>query len=547
MKRKLVSFLLALTMMMSVTACGGAGANTDADAAEGTEAASDETVSTTDNAEEIAQVTADADTAVADEIKYARASDVTNLDPVLVSYTADIQIINMICEELVTTDDEGKNIISGLAESWEVSDDGLTYTFHIIPDLKFSDGTDVTADDWAFSFERAMTTDESSWAFSVSNIESVEAPDDDTVVIKQKEATSNLLSNLSCFNVALQSKAHYEATNEYTDAGSYPIGTGSYCISDWQTEDHISLTANPYFHGDAPKTEKITFLTVADDNARMMMLKSGDADIISDVPYSNMEELNNTDGLITAGIESTGNKYIILNEASNKALANKEVRQALLYATDKQTIVDMVLYGYGKTAVSFMPKNGLYWNSEITPVTYDVEKAKELLADAGYADGFDLEVLVPSGNDTYNQIATILKDMWGQIGVNMTITSLDQAAVYDKEYAMEHEMLFGSWSDDIADPSQLGAYWWDYDASQCFFTGYDNKEAQDIFEKSVYELDDSARQDLYYQLQQIFYDDVVAINMYHAESTVAMSDSVQGYVQTPLNVYRFDSLIKVSE
>jgi len=534
---------LAAVLSMSVlSGCSGSGSGTSASTA-----ASGETSAVSETQKDVAAVTAGEDAKIADEIDIARAGSVTTLDPVLLSYTPDIQIVNMICEELVTTNDDGTEIVPGLAQTWDVSDDGLTYTFHIIPDLKFSDGTDVTGDDWKFSFERAMTTEESPWAFAAANIASVDTPDDDTVVITLKEQAANTLSNLSCFSVALQSKAQYEATNSYADAGSYPIGTGSYAVSEWVQDDHITLTANPNFHGDAPKTATIKFQTVTDDNSRMMMLKAGEVDIVTDLPYSSMEEINNTDGLTAVGLPSTSNKYIILNETSNEALASKEVRQALLYATDKQTIVDMVLYGYGEPAVSFMPKNGLYWNDTIEPVSYDVNKAKELLADAGYADGFDLEVLVPSGNETYSQIATILKDMWAQIGVNLTITSMDQAALYDDEYAMKHEMVFGSWSDDIADPSQLGAYWWDFDASQCFFTGYQNSDAEEIFQKSQTEMDDSAREQLYDQLQQIFYDDVVAINMYHAEATVAMSDSIQGYVQTPLYAYRFDNMIKVEE
>ena len=543
MKRRWMTAAIAAVLSLSMlTGCGG-GSGSSSSAATTTEG---ETAAS-ETQKDVSAVTAGEDTKIADEIDIARSGSVTTLDPVLLSYTPDIQIVNMICEELVTTNDDGTEIIPSLAETWDISEDGLTYTFHIIPDLKFSDGTDVTGDDWKFSFERAMTTEESPWAFAASNIASVDTPDDDTVVITLKAQAANTLSNLSCFSVALQSKAQYEATNSYTDAGSYPIGTGSYAVSEWVQDDHITLTANPNFHGDAPKTATIKFQTVTDDNSRMMMLKAGEVDIVTDLPYSSMEEINNTDGLTAVGLPSTSNKYIIFNETSNEALASKEVRQALLYATDKQTIVDMVLYGYGEPAVSFMPKNGLYWNAAIEPVTYDVNKAKELMADAGYADGFDLEVLVPSGNETYSQIATILKDMWAQIGVNLTITSMDQAALYDDEYAMKHEMLFGSWSDDIADPSQLGAYWWDFDASQCFFTGYQNAKAEEIFQKSQTEMDDTAREQLYDQLQQIFYDDVVAINMYHAEATVAMSDSIQGYVQTPLYAYRFDNLIKVAE
>lgn len=539
MKKWITTLLTASMIAACLTACGGSGSQTKETAAE--------TSQTETEGKDVSAVTAGDDAKIADEITIARIDDVTNLDPVLLNYTADIQIVNMICEELVTTNDEGTEIIPSLAESWDVSEDGLTYTFHVKEGLKFSDGTDVTADDWKFSFDRAMTTPESAWSFSVANVDSVEVPDAATVVITLKEPVANLLSNLSCFNVALQSKAHYDATNGYQDAGSYPIGTGSYAVSDWVLDDHITLTANEYFHGEAPKTKTIKFETITDDNSRIMKLKAGEVDIITDIPYSNMEEIAGTEGLVATGIESTGNKYIVLNETSNEALASKEVRQALLYATDKQTIVDMVLYGYGEPAVSFMPKNGLYWNDTIEELLYDPAKAKELLAEAGYADGFDIEVLIPSGNETYSQIATILKDMWAQIGVNLTITSMDQAALYDDEYAMKHEMVFGSWSDDIADLSQLGDYWWNFETSQCFFTGYENAEAQKIFEESNYELDDAARKDLYFQLQQIFYDDVVAINMYHADATVAMSDSIQGYVQTPLYAYRFDNLIKVVE
>jgi len=497
----------------------------------------------------VAPLTAYADEAgsIADEIVIGIAASITTLDPVLPSLTADIQVINLICEELVTTSDDGTEIVPGLAESWETSDDGLTWTFHLISGLTFSDGSAVTQEDWLFSFERAMTTEESQWTFSVSNIDSVEMTDDETLVITLKEASASLLSNLSCFNVALQSKAHYEATNGYEDGGSYPIGTGSYAISEWVQDDHLTLTANEYFHGDAPKTGTIQFLTVSDDNSRIMMLKAGEVDIITDVPYSSMSELEAADGITAVGIASTGNKYITFNETSNEALAVKEVRQALLYATDKQTIVDMVLYGYGEPAVSFMPKNGLYWNDTIEAADYDVDKAKELLEEAGYADGFDVEVLIPSGNETYSQIAVILKDMWSQIGVNLTITSMDQAALYEEEFAMQHEIIFGSWSDDIADPSQLGDYWWNYSTSSCFYTGYNNEEAQAIFEESQYELDEEAREALYFELQEIWYEDVVAINMYHAEATVAMSDSIEGYVQTPLYVYRFDNLVKTVE
>ncbi|MFI3212370.1 MAG: ABC transporter substrate-binding protein [Eubacteriales bacterium] len=542
MRKKVVAVLLTVAMAtMSLTACGGAGAAETGATEESTEVVVEK------NEDVVSAVSEEDFESIADEIIIAVQKEAVTLDPVLLAYTTDLQIVNMICETLVKTTDDGTDTMPGLAESWDISEDGLVYTFHLVPDLTFSDGTAVTAEDWEFSFERAMTTPESSWVFSTDNIASVEVVDDTTLVITLKELALNLLSNLSCFNVSLQSKAQYEATNGYTDAGSYPIGTGSYCMEEWVQDDHITLIANEYYYGEQPKTQTIKFLTVSDDNSRIMMLKAGEVDIITEVPYSNMEDINNTDGLIGVGISSTKNQYIIFNHTANDALGSTEVRQALLYATDKQLIVDMILYGYGSEAVSYMPQNGLYWNDEIVPVEYDTEKALELMAEAGYPDGFEIEVLIQSGNDTYAQIATILKDMWAKVGIDLTITTLDSAAVWDLESTLQHDMILSGWSDDLPDPSQLGAYWWDYSASQCYFTGYDNVEIQELFAASQIETDEAEREAMYYELQQIFYDEVVAINMFHADATVAMSDDIKGYVETPLYSYRFDQLVKTVE
>lgn len=145
MKKWITTLLTASMIAACLTACGGSGSQTKETAAETSQTETEE--------KDVSAVTAGGDAKIADEITIARIDDVTNLDPVLLNYTADIQIVNMICEELVTTNDEGTEIIPSLAESWDVSEDGLTYTFHVKEGLKFSDGTDVTADDWKFSFE----------------------------------------------------------------------------------------------------------------------------------------------------------------------------------------------------------------------------------------------------------------------------------------------------------------------------------------------------------------------------------------------------------
>lgn len=481
----------------------------------------------------------------AKQIVIGRAADSLDLDPTTLNDTNSIWMLNLMLEGLVKTNDEGTQIVPNLAQKWEISEDGLVYTFHLIPDLKFADGTKVSKEDWLFSFERAMKETESYWYFSCSNISKVDAPDDQTVVLTLKTPSASTLSNLSMFNLAVQSKAYYEKVGTYAETA--PMGTGPYIMKEWKKGEYMTLGKNPNYHeAGLPKTEELKFKVVADDDSRIMQLQSKDLDIIMDVPYSSMNTLKQVKGIQTVGVPSTSSRYLVLN-TTDKIFSNEKVRQALLYATDKKQLVQTMLYGYGEEAVSYMPKNGMYWNDQITPVAYDTEKAKALLKEAGYENGFELEFLVPSGRQEFEQIATIVKEQWSKIGVNVNIVTLEKASLLDKEYAMKHQVLIGSWSDDLADPGQLGDYFWNFETSKAFYTGYKNEEATALYEKTKTELDDAKRKEYYFELQKIMYEASPVINLYHSDFAVAMSDSISGYVQTPLGKFSFDNLVKAEK
>lgn len=477
------------------------------------------------------------------EIKIARRLDATNLDPVATNDNTSIWTLSLITEGLVKTSDDGKKLEPNLASSWDISDDKTTYTFHLIPDLKFSDGSPVKGSDWIFSFNRAKNAEENFWKFAVENIDSITAPDDQTLVVKLKKANSSTLSFLSMFNLSVQSEANYQ-TNKDLYASNGPMGTGPYYLKEHVKDEYISLEKNPYYRQkDTIKTDKLKFITVPDDNSRIMQLQGGDVDIITDVPYENMENLKQDNNIITQGINSTSNKYLILN-TTDPILSNPKVRQALAMATDKKQLVDMVLKGYGEEAVSYMPKNGLYWDDSITPLKYDPEAAKSLLTEAGYPDGFTLQFLIRSGNSSYEQIATIIKDQWEKIGVKVNLVPMETAALLEQEKSMKHQVLIGQWTDDLLDPSQLSNYFWNFNVSKGFYTGYNNPAATALFTQSLTELDDQKRAQLYDQLQNIFYNEVPAINLYHEQFTVAMNKNIKGFVQTPLGAYQFNNLVK---
>ena len=521
---------IAAVVVMAVSALSGCGSSGSSSGSEGT-AASSQTSS--------AEVSAESgERATADEIVIAKRTDGYNYDPTTVNENGAVWLYDLFLEGLVKPNDDGSEIIPSLAESWKISDDGLTYTFNLKPGVKFADGTDVTVEDWIWTFERAKAGTEGWWAFAAEDIESVSSPSENVLEVKLSQPNAAMLSNFSNFNMCVQSKAFFEA-NGYENY--LPMGTGPYMATSWAKEQEIVFEKNPYYHVEGePKTEILRVVVVPDDEARVMQLQAGEVDIICDVPFSSMQVLEATDGIKTSAVPSMSNRYIVLN-TRDEILSNKEVRQALAYATDKQEIVNMVLYGYGDVATTILSGSALYHDDELVDREYNVEKAKELLASAGYPDGFELELLVRSGNAVFEQIATIIKDQWSEIGVNVTLTTLESATLLDLQYAGDFQVVIGTWSDDILDPISAVENTLVLDT---FSTGYTNEEAVELFNASTVELDEAKRGEYFKQIQEIYFEDVPINNLYHEDICCAMSEDIDGFVQIPLGRYRFNNLVK---
>jgi peptide/nickel transport system substrate-binding protein len=480
---------------------------------------------------------------IAKQIVIGRNEDSRNLDPVTQDGNVNIWVFNLVLEGLVKTNDDGTKIEPALAESWEVSADGLTYTFHTKKGLKFSDGSPVRGEDWVWSLLRARDTKESPWKFAMEAVSDVQAPDDTTVVITLKEPWAPILADLAMFNCVVQSKAYYEKVGPeaYTQK---VLGTGPYYFEEWKKGEYILLKKNPHFHiAGLPKTEEIKFVVVPDDNTRVMQLQAGDIDIMTFVPFNRMDELNKDPNLVSVGVPSTSTRYIILNN-NVKPFDDVRVRKALQHGTNKEAIVRFVLYKYGERAKGFAPKSGLYYNDDIQPYEYDVKKAKALLAEAGYPNGFQTEILVRSGNMVYEQIATILKEQWRQIGVDAKIQSLESATAVAQYRAMKHKVTLSGWTNDMNDPSQQVEYAILPKISHCYYTGWTNDEAIGLAEKAKRELDAAKREQMYKRMQAIHYDESPMIAIFHATYPVAMKKNIKGFVQTPLGNYRFENLVK---
>lgn len=477
------------------------------------------------------------------QIVIGRIQDSDNLDPVIQHHNANIWVFNLVLEGLVKTSDDGTTIEPALAESWDISEDGLTYTFHLKPGIKFSDGTPVTGEDWIWSLTRARDTEASPWKFAGEGIKDVTAPDDNTLVVTLKEPWAAILADLAMFNMTVQSKAHFEKVGE-EGYSRQPIGTGPYYIDEWRKGEYILMKKNPHYHIEGlPKTDEIKFVVISDDNTRVLQLQAGKLDIATYLPFNRMAELDADPNIVAKGIPSTETRYIILNN-NVKPLDDIRVRHALQYATDKDAIVALILFGYGEKAISFAPKAGLYYNDALEDYGYDVEKAKALLAEAGYPDGFDVELLVRAGNAVYEQLSVILKEQWSKVGINVNILSLEPATATERYKAMQHEITLAGWTNDINDPSQQVEYTINPDVVQCYYTGWVNEKAVELAEQGKRETDEAKRAEIYKEIQRIHYEETPMIPVFHATYPVAMRTNIKGFVQTPLGNYRFENLVK---
>ncbi|HIT05220.1 MAG TPA: ABC transporter substrate-binding protein [Candidatus Scybalocola faecipullorum] len=533
-KRKWLTLLMACVCGVSILAgCGNTAQPSESTGTNQTDAASQEGDSTnSDNGSEI-------------KVVMARSIDSSTLDPAMASKNQDIWMMNFALEGLVRSSEDGKEIEPAVADKWEISDDSLTYTFHLRDGVKFSTGEEVTPEDCVYSINRSKNMEGSPWSGMLSVIADVKAEGEDSVVITVSQPTPALLSLLAMFPCSIMPQSYCEEVGDEGIANS-PVGTGPFILESWEKNNRMVFKKNPYYWQEGlPKIDEFDMNVVSDDNTRMMQLKSGQIDM-AEPPLSQMAELQNTSGIVVDEFASTSVDYIILN-CQNEKLSDPRVRQALELATDKEAIIKAVSFGYGTPADSFISPSAPHYNTNLPEVTRDVEKAKELMKEAGYENGMDLTVQIGSGSTSSLQEATLLKQQWSDIGVNLNIEQIDSATASANWSALNYEVYFSYLTSDMTDTSELAELWCVYDSTQCWGSGWNDdrqKEAEELVQKAATEMDEEKRMEYYCQMQEIVAEEVPNIPLYNSSFYIAHTDKISNLVQTPLGNYRFETLTK---
>ncbi len=480
----------------------------------------------------------------ADSITIARLSDSAYLEPNAPTYgVAEAIITQQIFEGLVTVDEAGTEIIPCLATDWTIDETGTLYTFNLKPDVKFSDGTPVTGEDWVWSFYRARDTETSAYAFIAAAIDTVES-DGATVKITLKEPSASFLAELCCFNMVVGSKARYDALGEEAYVLD-PIGTGPYMVQEWVKEDHIILVANPNYHEPGfPLTKEIRFNVVSDDNTRLMQLQAGQVDITPEIPFT-MTDIVKGDSALTLSIfPSTQIRYMELN-TTLPPFDDINVRHALLMGIDKQEISDIVAGEYGAPVAAHVSEAEGKWHNASIPVQpFDPEGAKALLTESGYTEPVKFAISVRAGSEVYEQIAILMKSQLDKAGFDVTVELLERAALSDKYQNLKHQAAIVQWVDDIVDPSGIIGFTCEYDQSYAWYTGLKDEELEQLSKDARKQLDEEKRVAMYHEIQQRIYDNANSIAIFRNAFAYASSNKIQGLHVSPFAVFFAKTLTK---
>ncbi len=473
---------------------------------------------------------------------FGRYMDAINPDPVMNDANADIWYMQQYYNGL-TRFTQDNSVEPDLATKWEVSPDGLTYTFTLRPDQKFADGSPITGADWQWSLDRCRDPQNGIWGFTMEAVDTVVASDTQ-VVFTLKQPSPYFLAATAMFNCVVMPAKLVEAAGGWEKFMLAPIGSGPFVMKEWVKGDHMLLVRNPYYwEAGKPVLDEILVKTIPDDNTRILALQAGDVDAINYPPFNRVTDLSKDSNLKILTFASTYTNFLTIN-VRNKPYDDPKVRLALSYAIDRAALIKTINFGVGEPATTFRPKGSLYFNDTLPGWPYDVAKAKTLLAEAGYPDGFEVNLEIVTGREAQKQIATLLQAMWSQIGVKVNIKQ-SEAGIWTSAYRGEtFEMQIRGWTDDIPDPSQEVTYAMSSKTIHFMHTGWVSAEADQLAEQGVLESDSAKRQEIYFQIQQLFNDNVPFIPMWYEPYLVITRANVVNFSQTPLGIYIWRDLDK---
>ena len=521
-KKQLLSGVMALLLSASLCACGGS------KTAEGTSEAAGES-----SEAETSNTLSEGTPVPGGSVVYGMTQDLASLDPHVDTDAGTRDVVFNLYEGLVKPTSDG-GFIPAVASDYIISDDAKTYTFTLRDGITFHDGTPVTIEDVKYSIDRYAEIQGESSAFS-SLVDSVEVQDDKTLVVNLKESYSEFLPMMTI--------AIIPQSNE--DPAGNPIGTGPFKYVSYTPGQNLELEKyDGYWQEGVPSLDSVEFKFIADVDTAFVELQAGTIDILKYLTSAQAETLGDDYNIVQGSMNLVHAMYL---NSAYEPLSKTEVRQALCYAVDRDAINNFIFGGKSHIIGSHMiPAMSKYYEPEAETVySYDPEKAKELLADAGYADGFDLEITVPSSYSQHVDSAQIIADELSQVGINVTLNQVEWSTWLQDVYKGGNFQATVIGFDGTLAPSDWLKKYVTDDAKN--FMHYSNIEYDDVFNTAYTTVDDDVKVENYKKAQMILAEDAAAVYIEDPANLVAVSKKFGGYTFYPTAAEDMSLLYQVEQ
>lgn len=566
MKRRTLAFLLAATMVFGLTACGGGDSNTNPAPAESSAASANEESGNDTQTTNDAETAEPAASSTGEKILSVQVGpDPETIDPALNSAVDGGNMLLHSFECLLTVDKDGQ-LAPGQAETWETSEDGLTWTFHLRDGLKWSDGSDLTANDFVYSWKRVcdpmvaapyadtvLSMVEGFDAAIAGDLDALQvvAEDDKTLVVTLNAPCSYFGSLAAFATLSPVQQATIDANGDAwaTSAETY-ISNGPFYISEWVPGSYILMSKNPnYWNADAIKLDGIKWNLIEDANASYSAYQTGEALMIKDVPTEEIPSLTGNPEFYVDPI--IGTYYISLN-LNREPFDNADVRKALSLAIDRDYVANTLMQGTYSPAYNFMGPgwidtdgnqfmdnaNGgaLYISDDYAA---NLEEAKQLLADAGYENGEGLPTITYSTNDAgyHRVVAEYLQEAWAEIGVELNVDIVDWASFTPMRRNGDYDASRNGWVGDYSDPSNMLDLFYSTNGNND--GKFNNAEYDAAMDTSRTTLDAAERSTALHEAEDILMDEMGCIPLAYYNDFWLQSDKILDSWHSPYGYWYF--------
>lgn len=490
----------------------------------------------------------------ANTLIYARGGESDRLDPIHTDIGESVKVIVNVFDTLITYDQETTELVPSLATEWSTSDDGLRWTFRLREGVRFHDGTPLDAEAVVYSFERLIRDDHPDLHSSMipyrpdyQDIVAVRALDPLTVEFELAQPSAVFEANLAMFPASIVSPtAARELGRRFA---TQPVGTGPFRFERWSRDQEIVLVANPDYWDGPPAIERVIFVPINESAVVVRQLSQGGLHLADHLPPAELDALVGQPGVEVQS--QVGMNVCYLSMQNDKPpLDNVKVREAIWHAIDKQRLIDVAYAGRAEPAVHVVPPAMWSWHDGIQDRPFDLQRAKELLAEAQAESGFSLplslDLFVMATPRPYLpqplETAMFIKEQLKPLGIDVRIVVNEISQHFQRLSRGEHELALAGWSSDNADPDNFLYQLLDIDNINELggnnVSRYRNDRVHELLLAGKRELDRDRREAIYREAQELIFADAPLVPLAHTEVRVAQRDDLAGYRLHPTGLVR---------